>query len=373
MRVALLVPGFSSDERDWCIPALLDYVRSLSRQLDLEVFTLRYPHRRDTYRIGNATVHSLGWAQRRGIHSLTLWVAVYRALVRRHRVSQFDLLHAFWADEPAWIAAACAARLHLPLVVSLAGGELANIPQAQYGLRRHRLQRSLIDRALRSAAIVTAGSSHLLEFACANGINRLSFAPLGVDTNMFTPADSPGMAKRLITVGSLQPVKGHVLLLHAMRLVVDAIPDARLAIIGAGPELAQLAYVIASLQLEQHVELSGAISHELLVKCYHSADLYVQSSWHEAQGMVVLEAAACGLPSVGSNVGTLAELSPDSAVAVSVGDGNALATAIIDMLNDEPRRRAMGQTAQVRAEREYSVQRCVNRFVELYRTALGVD
>src|SRR2546422_820628 len=73
MRVALIVPGFSADEEDWCIPALLNFVRALAQRVELEVFALRYPHRRGQYRIGNASVHSFGYATRRGPASLALW------------------------------------------------------------------------------------------------------------------------------------------------------------------------------------------------------------------------------------------------------------------------------------------------------------
>jgi glycosyltransferase involved in cell wall biosynthesis len=372
LRVALIVPGFSSDESDWCIPALLDYVRALSRRIDLEVFTLRYPHRRDSYRIGNATVHSLGWAQRRGLYSPWLWATAYRAIMRRQHQAPFSVLHAFWADEPAWIGAACARRLGIPLVVSVAGGELSAMPRVHYGLRRHVLQRRWIGRALRTAKVVTAGSCYLIALAKAQGFSAIRHAPLGVDTQLFSPAAQPHQMS-LITVGSLLPVKGHAALVKVMRRVVDVIPGAHLTIVGDGPERSGLQQLIESLQLRENVSLQPAIAHELLPAYYSASDLYVQSSWHEAQGMVVLEAAACGVPLVGTAVGTLAELAPDAALAVPAGDEQALGSAVIEILQDDVRRRMLAAAALARVVTVYGIERCVERFLELYQYAVEVD
>jgi glycosyltransferase involved in cell wall biosynthesis len=370
--VALIVPGFSSDESDWCIPALLDFVRALSWRIELEVFTLRYPHRRDSYRIGNATVHSLGWSQRRGLYSPWLWVAAYRAIMRRQHQSPFSVLHAFWADEPAWVGAACAKRLGIPLVVSVAGGELSAMPRVDYGLGRHALQRRWIGRALRTAKVVTAGSCNLIALAKAQGFSAIRYAPLGVDTQLFSPASKPHQTS-LVTVGSLLPVKGHAALLEAMRRVVGVIPGAHLNIVGDGPERSGLQQLIDALHLKKNVSLQPAIAHELLPACYSTSDLYVQSSWHEAQGMVVLEAAACGVPLVGTAVGTLAELAPDAALAVPAGDEQALANAVIELLQDDEQRRNLAAAALARVVTIYGVEPCVERFLELYRYAVEVD
>ena len=56
MKIGLVVPGFSADEQDWCIPALLDYVRVLAQQAEVHVFTLRWPERGGTYSVYGATV-----------------------------------------------------------------------------------------------------------------------------------------------------------------------------------------------------------------------------------------------------------------------------------------------------------------------------
>ncbi|MBI3732995.1 MAG: glycosyltransferase family 4 protein [Chloroflexi bacterium] len=371
MRIALIVPGFSADDSDWCIPALLNLARALGQRVELEIFALRYPPRRGAYQVSGVPVQSLGTMHRRGGASAALWAEAVALIARRHRARHFDLLHAFWADEPAWIGAAAARLLGVPLVASIANGELSSLPGIGYGLQRLPLQRRLIDWALQSAAQVTTGSDYLAQMARARTTRPLSLAPLGVDTNLFTPALSERASgpPTLLNVGSLAPVKGQMTLLEAMRRVVAVCPAARLRIIGEGPLRDALRRAIGEWGLDGAVELCGGVAHDQLPGYYREASLLVQASLHEAQGMAVLEAAACGVPCVGTAVGVVSDLAPDAAVAVPAGDAPALAEAIIQLLNDDARRRALGRRARQRVADDYRVDVCAERFVTLYGKA----
>jgi len=66
-HIAIITPGFSASEQDWCIPALLDLVRKLSESCQVHVFTLRYPHFTGHYSIYGANVTAFGGAERSGI------------------------------------------------------------------------------------------------------------------------------------------------------------------------------------------------------------------------------------------------------------------------------------------------------------------
>lgn len=91
-----------------------------------------------------------------------------------------------------------------------------------------------------------------------------------------------------------------------------------------------------------------------------AADIMVMSSRHEAGPVVMLEAAAVGVPTVGTAVGHIAEWAPQAAVAVPVGDYSTLAVAILDLLNDEDRRLRIAAEAMKRAvseDAEYTAQR----------------
>src|SRR5207247_1302934 len=143
MKIGLVVPGYSSDGADWCLPYLVDTVRYLSRKVELHIFALRYPHRRDRYAVHGARVHAFGAAQARRGRQIPMFARVFAALVAEQRRGRFDVLHALWVDEPGTIATLAGRALGVPSVLTSLGGELTAIPEIAYGgqqRRRGRLQ-----------------------------------------------------------------------------------------------------------------------------------------------------------------------------------------------------------------------------------------
>ncbi|HJW84138.1 MAG TPA: glycosyltransferase family 4 protein [Anaerolineae bacterium] len=367
MRIAWLVPGFSGDERDWCLPALLDLARALAARHDLHVFALQYPYRRDRYTVFGATVHAIGGRNRGRWHVPAVWRAALSQIAREHRRSRFDALHAFWAWEPGVIAGWLKQSIGVRTVISLAGGELIDLPEIGYGLGGRRGLLRVMRWALRRADVVTAGSAGLLARGRRLGLPAAQFAPLGVDVEMFSPeARQRETPPTIINVGSLEPVKGQADLLSAFRFVVDREPKARLVIAGNGSLKGELESFTRELGLAERVSFVGDVRHEELPALYHAAGVCVQASWHEAQGMAVLEAAACGLAIVGTPVGALADLAPEAAVTSPPGDPLRLAQALLSVLDDPARRKALGQAARRRVEDVYRLALAAERFETLY-------
>lgn len=370
MKIGLIVPGFSSDENDWCIPALLDLARTLAARHELHVVALHYPFRRDHYSVVGARVHAIGGANRRGWRLPGVLKAAANEIVLEHRRGRFDALHAFWVYEPGLIAVWLKRRLGVRVIVSVAGGELVDLPDIEYGLARRRWLLSLVRWTLRRADVATAGSKSLLNHVrrsvCGVG-DRAVYAPLGVNTDLFTPPALHAEAPLVVmTVGSLQPVKAHADLIRAFRIVADLEPKARLKIVGEGVSRPALESLVAQLSLQDRVKLVGEIRHDRLPDMLGRASLYVQTSQHEAQGMAVLEAAACGLPIAGTPVGALSDLAPDAAIVTPPGDPNRLARTILKVLSDPLRRHSLGNAARACAEKTYSLEASAGRFESLY-------
>jgi glycosyltransferase involved in cell wall biosynthesis len=182
--------------------------------------------------------------------------------------------------------------------------------------------------------------------------------PLGVDPETYRPAADPCSAPgtdvpgarppwRLLHVAHLNRVKNQTLLLHALRRVVDLLgPDStRLDIVGEDTLGGRIQSLADSLALQSHVTFHGALPTDALVPLYQRAHLLMVSSRHEAAGTVALEAAACGLPVVGTPVGYLDDWSPDAA-RVTSDDPAALATAVVQLLRDPARRQAQAVAAR---------------------------
>ena len=183
MKIGLIVPGFSSDADDWCIPVLVDVVREVSRRAEVHVFALRYPHRRDRYAVHGAQVHSLGGGEIRGLARTRLLAAACAGVMAEHRRGRFSVLHGLWADEPGIVAVTTARLLRIPAFVSVMGGELVGMPDIGYGGRLAASNRLLTGVALRGANGVTAGSSPLAELVrqcdASRGLAHASLACRG--------------------------------------------------------------------------------------------------------------------------------------------------------------------------------------------------
>lgn len=360
MNVGLLIPGFSDGEQDWCIPVYLNLVRMLARKNAVRVFTLRYPPRRDRYAVFGAQVFSMGghWSTW-GVRRWNLLMRTVAAIVRQHRRQPFHVLHAIWADETGFAACIAGKLIGVPVLVSVAGGELVALPG--YGLQAGRVSRWLVAQALIRADGVTAPCQYAADLIRQAGLSphRLVIVPLGVDTQLFHPSDSVQAPNRLLAVGSLTTVKRHDHLLD----VLARLPGVALDIVGDGPQLSALQARARSHGIADRVTFHGAVSHDALPHVYQQATLHILTSWHEAFGMVVIEAAACGIPSVGYALGVLPEL---PGVAVVPGDKDALAVAIRDLFADSNKRITMGESARRLVEAHYSLDTMMKGMEDTY-------
>ena len=330
------------------IPALLSLIERLARRHDVHVFALAQEEEPSSYPLLGARIHNLGMAARSRWPGQALGRAHRGLAAGFHEHAPFDLVHAFWANNPGFLAALAARRHGLPLVLSLGGGELAAFADIGYGSQLLPKERLKVKWALRSAARVTCASGPIRDMARAHGIDA-ALVPLGVPEESFLAFLPRDPAPRLLLVGSLNRIKDVPTALRAFRRVVDALPRTHLDVIGEDVLGGEAPRAASALGLSSSVTFHGFLTADALLPFYRHADLLVHTSRHEAGPLVVLEAAACGVPTVGTAVGHIrdfAEDSPARALVVPVGDDAALAAGILALLGSEPRRRAMGEAAR---------------------------
>jgi glycosyltransferase involved in cell wall biosynthesis len=369
VKIALILPGFSDGEGDWCIPFCLNLVRGLATRHEVHVFSLRYPTRQDTYSVYGATVHSIGGHHKiRGLKRISLGWRALSTLVAQHRRSPFDVIHGMWADEPGMLAVIAGRLLKRPVAVSLVGGELTYLPTIQYGVQGGLTGRFMTRIALRANRII-APSPFLADMALKAGITspQLVRVPFGVDTQLFTPESLRATpTPTLLAIGNLIPVKNHAGLLRAFAKLTT--PGVCLKIIGEGGLLGELRALADQLGVAERVEFVGSVRHDRLPDYYRSATLHVVTSHHEGFQLVVTEAAACGLPTMGYEVGIMAEIAATGgAVATERGNETALATAIDALLSDPITRQRLAHKALAVTRERYSTEAMVSGVEDVYR------
>ncbi len=366
----MVVPGgVDRSGRRRVIPALLWLVERLARRHALHVFALSQEEEPCDYPLLGAAIHNLGMPSRSGWTGQALLRTGRRLFRGIAQHGPFDVVHAFWANTPGFLAALAAQRTGAPLVVSLGGGELVGFPDIAYGSQLLLRERLKVRWTMRSAARVTVASGPMEDLARRHGVVP-AVVPLGVDRAFFADEAAAGGPRRVLHVGSLNRIKDQPTLLRAFRRVADVIPEVHLDVIGEDVLRGAVQADCSGLGLSSRVTFHGFLPSDATRAFFRRADVFVLSSRHEAGPLVVLEAAASGVPTVGTAVGHVRDFAPDRAVAVAVGDDAALAEGVLSLLQDEPRRRAMGAAAR-RWAREHDADATAAAFEEIYGELLA--
>jgi glycosyltransferase involved in cell wall biosynthesis len=364
MRIAWILPGgLEPGGVERTIPALAWLLGELTREHDVHVFVLAQSREPRRYLLHGAQVDDLGLAGwPRALRPAAAWWRLSRLAGREER---FDVFHGFWVGLPGLLAIRAARRHAVPHVVSLMGTELARLHEGD-DVRGG--ARGLIRLTLRQAHSVTAGSRFLAELARPLGVEA-ECVPLGIPTSWLDDAPSAaGPPWRLLHVASLNRWKDQHTLFAALADVLAHRADIHLDVVGEDTLGGEAQRDAARLGVAGHVTFHGFLPSSRVERLYARAHMLVVSSRFESQGVVVLEAAAKGVPTVGTAVGLVADGHDDWTVAVPAGSPRELARAIVALLDDPERRQALGARARGWAA-AHDVRWTAARFVEVYRAA----
>jgi L-malate glycosyltransferase len=175
----------------------------------------------------------------------------------------------------------------------------------------------------------------------------------------------------MIQVGRLDPLKDHATALRTLEEVRRRHPDARLVLVGEGPERGRIEELVARHQLAPHVRLLGLRSD--VARLLSAADLFLLTSVSEGIPLAVIEAMAAGLPVVATRVGGVEEVVQDGATGLLAPSANpaALAEHVLQIAASPDLGRQLGQRGRVRAGAVFSEARMVAHYLQLYRQMLA--
>jgi glycosyltransferase involved in cell wall biosynthesis len=229
---------------------------------------------------------------------------------------------------------------------------------------------------------VVTVSEHVAHTLVKAGVpaERVTAVPTGIDLSRYA-AETPGTLRAELglpsdallvgTVAILRRKKGHAELLEAIPDVLARFPAAHFVFAGDGPQHENLERRIAELGLGGRVHLLGL--RRDVVNVLASLDLFVLPTHQEALGTAFVEAGAMGLAAVGSRVDGVPEIVGDGETGrlVPVNDPPALAAAIVELLADPARRRALGEAARRKVAERFSREAMVAGMVAVYRKLLA--
>jgi glycosyltransferase involved in cell wall biosynthesis len=195
----------------------------------------------------------------------------------------------------------------------------------------------------------------------------------GVDTTLFAPQTYCPNGP-ILSVGRFSDHRKNVrLLFAAYARLRQQYPDApRLMLVGAHPSKSDWDYAI-SLGVHEHIERHGSVPHSELSPFYQAASLFVLSSDEEGLGIVILEAMASGLPVVCTRCGgpETAVIEGETGYLTPVGDADALADAMQQLLQNPSTRQQMGQRGRQVAEERFSLAAAGKVFLDRYDALVG--
>lgn len=234
------------------------------------------------------------------------------------RKENIDLIHSHWLIPSGLIGAVCKKIFGLSHVASVHGSDVNTITKSKK-------LKSICSFIFNYSDIITANSLYTkerLKSINSSVINKVKIIPMGVDLNLFNYNLSLKFQEnlksdfRIISVGRLIDIKGIKYLILAMKEIINKTKNARLFIIGDGPEKESLMELVSSLNLINYITFTGFVNYRDLPSYYNSADVFVLPSIslngkEEALGVVTIEAMASGVPVIGTNVGGVSDIITD--------------------------------------------------------------
>jgi glycosyltransferase involved in cell wall biosynthesis len=232
--------------------------------------------------------------------------------------------------------------------------------------------------ALGDRAIATFAHAHI---AISRGLARYLEEVEGFDGASFEivhygiePDGAPRAYEsgqpRLLCVGRLIPIKGHIVLLRAFAEARRQLPDLRLDIAGRGPLEPALRALAKELGVEDAIRFLGYVAP--VQRAIEDVAIVVVPSMGEGFGMVALEAMERGRAVIAAEIGGLGELVEEGVTGLLVPPGEAepLAKAIVLLASNLPRAAEMGEAGRRRALEQFLQERCTDRTELLYRDKL---
>ena len=233
----------------------------------------------------------------------------------------------------------------------------------------------LVNNSSKSITISTGSLKASLQLGLKE--EKFEIIPFGVDTSFFKPITIKKDKEifLILSVGYLIERKGFKYLISSMKEVLIDHDNVRLKIVGSGPLEKSLKNHIKDLNLEKIVEIISNIDDEKLVKMYNSSDLFVLPSIIDSQGnteglgVVLIEAMACKLPVIGSDVGGISDIIQDGETGLIVPQKDILelSKSIKKLIENRDLKETLALNGYERVKEHFSWKKIAENYIKIYK------
>jgi N-acetyl-alpha-D-glucosaminyl L-malate synthase BshA len=319
-----------------------------------------------------AIVHFKGLKD--NLRLLTYIISLFFNLIRIIRKYKIDVIHAHSAIPTGLVGVIVAKLTRLNSFITAHGMDINNFEvNSIYG--------RLISFSLNSCNVAIAVSEDLAKKMREYGVgqNKIVILKNAVDNKLFKPMRNEKLRNDygikedevlILFVGYLDIFKGIFEIIDAFCELHRHNKNLKLMMVGTGPKKTELKRKISKMGLENEVILTGALLHDQVVYYYQAADLFVLPSYTEGLPLSLLEAMACGLPVVASNVGGIPGVVEDgvNGYLVPSKDKGLLIQKLAILTSEEELRSKFGKKSSEIIEYEFNIKIKVDKLAELYKS-----
>ena len=287
-----------------------------------------------------------------------------------------DLLHVHYAiphSVSAFLARSMAAPRRLPFITTLHGTDITLVGNDRSFL-------PITKFSIEQSDGVTAISHYLKQRTLEDFDIKhpIEVIPNFVNCDLYLRKDDPGLRAEwapggepiLMHLSNFRPVKRLTDVIEIFALVREKMP-AKLVLIGDGPDRGAAEYIVRKKKLVRDVHFLG--KQDRVYRLLSQADLFLLPSDMESFGLAALEAMACEVPVVASNVGGVPEVIEHGVDGYlhEPRDVEVAARYALEILSRRDRGRSMGQTARINARKKYCANDVIPLYEEYYRQVIG--
>ncbi len=205
----------------------------------------------------------------------------------------------------------------------------------------------------------------------SNGVDLAKFGPGKVPERFYRKYRLPKGRPIVLYVGRIDPEKSLSNVVMAFAGVLEEVPEAVLVVAGDGTDRRHLQDLTQALDIEKSVKFPGRVMPPDTMQLYRVADVFATASETETQGIVLIEAAATGLPLVAVDAGAVRELCQHkkNGLLCQPGDVAEMTDALVRILQNDKLKRKFGEKSLVIAKK-HDLNNTLKRFVEIYQEAI---